>query len=1293
LRVAAAAFAVFLAALACWPQPLEAQQPRTPLRRAVAGGPPDGLPSGPPAYLSVRDVTDDEIEAIERVKSRRKRLLFANERSSELFRTADGRLGGAVPLMAQWLAEFFGIEVEARIVSWDKVLAGMDDGTVDFTAEMTPTPERAGTYFMTTPIAERPIAYLRLPEAQPLGEILKTRPVRYVYFDKSVNFKSAQHAVERPYVAHRKSDLAGAWNALTSGECDAIVVESPIQASFDQFGLIEAEDILPLVTSPVSLASKNPELAPFVSAVQKYMDASGPNPFAGIYREGASEYRRSRFLISLGRDELKWADERTGEAAIPILVGLEYDNYPICFFNEREGEFQGIAVDILNEIRRLTGLDIRPANDRPVDWAELLRELETGEIQLISELLRTPERLGRYHWTDVPYMKDRYLFISLSGFPDVSLSDVPGLRVGLTEGTAHLELFTRLFPGQERKVFYRDSFVPFRALELGEIDLMVGSGNDLLSITNFMERPAFKANLPLGIPYESYFGVSLGAPELSAIISAAQKRVDTEEIVSRWRNRVFDYRGALARERMPYMVAGIALMASAIALLGLMFAKSKRTAKGLEETVAARTLELTRQIAVSERENRAKSDFLTRTSHEIRTPMNAIIGFSELAQREFGKSKGLEYIRGIRSAGGTLLAIINDILDFSKIESGSINFSSERYRASSLLNDAITLARARLVAKPVKLVCQVAPDVPQELSGDSARVRQILMNLLSNAVKYTDSGQIILSVGARKNGEGEARIAFEVSDTGIGIRAEDMGKLFEEFTRLEGKRNIGVTGTGLGLAIARSLCRAMGGDVDCESVYGEGSAFRASFVQKVADWTPMGPLLGGEPAPKESAGPSFLAPEAEVLVVDDYASNLMVAEGLLAPYGMRLSFAAGGLESVGLVRERSFDLILMDHMMPDMDGIEAVKAIRDMEGGRHVPVAALTANAVAGMREMYLSNGFDDYLTKPIDPERLDRLLARWIPPSKRLDPPGPDRAGGVGEGGGGAGAASGRPAFAGAPEGQGGPGGGDGRGIGGMPESGGGRGGLEVTGNGEGPEGRGCREDQEKGAGGPRGEVSGTAAGAAPGLPDLAGVDAEKGAARVGGPARYLLLLDAFRRDAEAIAAGLEFTPDDGQLERLRVAAHALKGACANIGAAFLSAKAASLEAACRDGDGKFVERELAPFKIGLEHLILDIRELSAPVVGPAANGSGAWLKRVDEGGADEFRRLAAVLSGALEAGDIRLADARLAELREAASGLGLEGAVSALADGMLDGDFAVAQEALDALKREFSRFTANGI
>ncbi|MDR1020464.1 MAG: response regulator [Synergistaceae bacterium] len=389
----------------------------------------------------------------------------------------------------------------------------------------------------------------------------------------------------------------------------------------------------------------------------------------------------------------------------------------------------------------------------------------------------------------------------------------------------------------------------------------------------------------------------------------------------------------------------------------------------------------------SDRENRSKTLFLARMSHELRRPMNAILGMSELAEREYGRPVCLEHIRDIKGAGANLLSIINDILDFSKIESGNLHITPSAYDAASLFNDVTVIIRVRLADSPVRFVTRIAPDIPSRMTGDAGRIRQVLLNLLSNAVKYTKSGFIKFTSSCEKEGD-RVLLRFIVEDSGIGIKPEDIRRLFGDFERVDMERNTGIEGAGLGLSIARSLCRAMGGDVCITSEYGKGSVFTATILQSFdRGCGPIGNIDEKNPADARSLSVNFTAPGFSVLVVDDIEVNLKIAKGLLAPFEMNVDTCPGGEASLRMVRENKYDLIFMDHMMPEMDGIEATAAIRATDGEyfRTVPIIALTANAVSGMKEMFLENGFNDFLSKPIEIYRLYELMDRWIPRDRRV--------------------------------------------------------------------------------------------------------------------------------------------------------------------------------------------------------------------------------------------------------------------------------------------------------------------
>jgi len=355
--------------------------------------------------------------------------------------------------------------------------------------------------------------------------------------------------------------------------------------------------------------------------------------------------------------------------------------------------------------------------------------------------------------------------------------------------------------------------------------------------------------------------------------------------------------------------------------------------------------------------------------------------------RENSSEAVREYAGNVQAASQLLLGLINDVLDFSKIEAGKMDILETNYRLSVMLTDVVNGIRSRAENKELVLVVDVEEALPSVLKGDEIRIRQILNNLLSNAVKYTEEGTITFSVKGMRTGE-EFALRMSVQDTGIGIKPEDKEKLFDSFRRLEEKKNRHIEGTGLGLNITKQLTELMGGRIEVESEYQKGSCFTVIIPQQIVDEMPVGKFEEAdrkELAGEEESTCKLYAPQAEILVVDDNDMNLAVASALLKRTGVRLTLAHSGRECLELCRKTKFDLILMDHMMPSPDGIETLHLLRADHNGpnRDTEVVVLTANAIAGMPEMYLAEGFADYLSKPIAAQALEDMICKHLPEEK----------------------------------------------------------------------------------------------------------------------------------------------------------------------------------------------------------------------------------------------------------------------------------------------------------------------
>jgi signal transduction histidine kinase/CheY-like chemotaxis protein/HPt (histidine-containing phosphotransfer) domain-containing protein len=739
--------------------------------------------------------------------------------------------------------------------------------------------------------------------------------------------------------------------------------------------------------SPASagLETGNPALTPLVSALRKYLDQGGDHHITVLRNQGAEEYRRHLFFTALTDEEREYVRIHQASGAI-IPIAARYDNYPVSFYNEMEKQWQGIALDLLGGIGNLTGMTFLPANRKTDEWFAIAGMLESNQVPMVCDLSLSEKWEDAFIQAGVPYQQDRYAFLSKADYPDVGVDELRYSRVALIKDSLFASLFNEWFPGHPQVKEYAVIREAIDALERGEADLLMATTNVLFMITNYQERTGFKANLVLDEEHEYYFYFNKNEKILSSIVTKAQDFVDTGKIVERWTHRVFDYRGKMARAQVPYFIWLSAMLAAIMILLAVIYVRSKQEAKRLETIVRERTRELEIQTERANAASEAKSQFVASMSHEIRTPMNAIIGMSELMRTDNLDAVQRGYFTDIRKMAKSLLQIINDILDFSKMEAGKLEIIPVHFNILGLYDNICSISKFTAQAKELEFRSGFDPKIPEALYGDETRIRQIITNIVNNAIKYTPAGSVSLTINRVMHKEADC-LEFIVEDTGIGIKEEDIPKLFEAFRQLDKGKNRGIVGTGLGLSITKRLVSMIGGEIAVKSVYGRGSVFTVYL-----------PLIEGDPSKLDIKGAAERVTALDtvaVLVVDDNPINLTVAQGFLATHSIFPDTALSGPEAIEKVCSKRYDLVFMDHMMPGMDGVEAVKIIRTLDPSvlsagisdpawfKNLPIVALSANAVSGAKEYFLNAGMNDFISKPIDAENLNTMLVKWLPPDK----------------------------------------------------------------------------------------------------------------------------------------------------------------------------------------------------------------------------------------------------------------------------------------------------------------------
>ncbi len=436
--------------------------------------------------------------------------------------------------------------------------------------------------------------------------------------------------------------------------------------------------------------------------------------------------------------------------------------------------------------------------------------------------------------------------------------------------------------------------------------------------------------------------------------------------------------------RLPhFLLAGYILFIMIVMIMALFLIVSSVKVRESEELREAKQ--------VAEDASKAKGLFLANMSHEIRTPINAILGMDEMILRHTKDKKLLQYAHSIKNSAASLLGLVNDILDFSAIEAGKLKLQNEPFNLSTLVTDVSVMVKPRADSKNLEFKIDIDRTLPDHLIGDGTRLKQVIINLLTNGVKYTQEGFVYLIISYEKLSEDEINLRISVKDSGIGMKQEDIEKLFFAFERFDEKKNRTIEGTGLGMSIVKQILDAMGGKIDVQSKYGEGSEFRVIVKQKVESWECIGDFENTAQRVairQENYKPKFYAPDINILSVDDMEINLRVVEGLLEQTGVKITSAQSGVKALELIAKNHYDIMLIDHRMPAMDGVELLGRIRSMEDNdnRNSVCIALTANVTEGIREKYIKDGFNDYLQKPVDVKLMEDMIYQYIPKDKLKD-------------------------------------------------------------------------------------------------------------------------------------------------------------------------------------------------------------------------------------------------------------------------------------------------------------------
>ncbi|MBE6910817.1 MAG: transporter substrate-binding domain-containing protein [Ruminococcaceae bacterium] len=773
------------------------------------------------------------------------------------------------------------------------------------------------------------------------------------------------HAVRANVVTF--SDYEALFSAFDEQRVDILAAEGD-----GAYGREHAEVLCAFGASDYYLcvSAARADLLGELNAAQTHLFSDEPNYISSLR---AKYYPVSISSRAFSEAEKEWIRTHSG-----LRIGY-LDHYLPYSDTNAQGEVDGVVrelVPIVGEVLGISGITVSYRGFESYD--ALVAAINAGEIDAAFPVgggLYYSEENGIYQSSPVISASTELVFRSESGGDAVS-------RFAVNENNRMQYYYVRTNFPEAEIAYYASIESCLDAVLSGEADCTTLNGlraNDILRNSRYSELSMRQLNRS----DDRCFGVKIGNEGLLRLLNRGIGVIGSDyaqNLAYRYTDGLYTYTFAdMARQNA--LLFGAVLLGIAALVIGLVARDSRRTKKSREA--------LSKALLAAEEANRAKSDFLSNMSHEIRTPITAILGMNEMIRRESGDEDVLSYSESINRAGESLLGIISDILDFSKIEAGHMELVPTEYDLAGLIDDTLNLTRLRAESKGLLLETEVDPTLPGRLRGDEIRIKQILTNLLSNAVKYTEKGSVCLSLASERTEGDDVWIRVSVQDTGIGISEEDRSRLFSAFDRLDAAHTRTIEGTGLGLAITHKLLSMMGSEISVESEYGAGSTFSFTLRQSIVDREPIGSrdfaARSGALRARHGSRTPFLAPDARLLLVDDTQMNLQVICGLLKRTEIRIDAVESGEECLERFGAEDYDIVVLDYRMPGMDGIETLARLGELypEKRARTPVICLTASAVTGVREKMLAAGFTDYVTKPVDIERMEAVLIQYLPKEK----------------------------------------------------------------------------------------------------------------------------------------------------------------------------------------------------------------------------------------------------------------------------------------------------------------------